>query len=430
MYYTLLVFLIIGQNVSSIKIRPESCTNAMGEKGTCMFVWQCIKQDGVQIGPCVDRFLVGACCSLPKEEDNLVPGSSGSSKNSTVAPFSPTKGDLPIKVKPSSSNMQPVLVTKPQIVMTASPLTIGTSSTVTLNLPTTSTKPVTTQQSTTQTKLVTAQLPTSTTEKPSAAVIDNSDCGIPGVFPKSKVVGGTHSSFGEWPWQVSVRRSSFFGFASTHRCGGAILNANWIATAAHCVDDLLKSQIRIRVGEYDFSTVQEPAPFQERGVEKKVVHPRYNFFTYEHDLALVKLDNPLTLQSHVKPICLPNTDETFVGYNATVTGWGRLSEGGTLPSKLQQVQVPIISNEKCQQMFSAAGRQESIPEIFLCAGYESGGRDSCQGDSGGPLQARRKDGRWFLAGIISWGIGCAEPNMPGVCTRISKFTNWIMQVIS
>ncbi|PRD31562.1 UNVERIFIED_CONTAM: Sb, partial [Trichonephila clavipes] len=229
---------------------------------------------------------------------------------------------------------------------------------------------------------------------------------------------------------VSVRRSSFFGFASTHRCGGAILSASWIATAAHCVDDLLKSQIRIRVGEYDFSTVQEPAPFQERGVDRKVVHPRYNFFTYEHDLALVKLDAPLHLQAHVRPICLPTTDESFVGTNATVTGWGRLSEGGTLPSKLQQVQVPIISNEKCQKMFQTAGRQESIPDIFLCAGYEAGGRDSCQGDSGGPLQAKREDGRWFLAGIISWGIGCAEPNMPGVCTRISKFTSWIKQNIS
>ncbi|VEN46669.1 unnamed protein product, partial [Callosobruchus maculatus] len=229
---------------------------------------------------------------------------------------------------------------------------------------------------------------------------------------------------------VSVRRTSFFGFSSTHRCGGAVLNENWIATAGHCVDDLLTSQIRIRVGEYDFSSMEEQLPHVERSVARKVVHPKYNYFTYEYDLALVQVDKALDFEPHILPICLPGSDDLLVGQNATVTGWGRLSEGGTLPSVLQEVQVPIVSNDRCKSMFLRAGRHEFIPEIFLCAGHEGGGQDSCQGDSGGPLQVKSKDGRYFLAGIISWGIGCAEANLPGVCTRISKFVPWILKTVT
>lgn len=99
------------------------------------------------------------------------------------------------------------------------------------------------------------------------------------------------------------------------------------------------------MGEYDFSHVQEQLPYIERGVAKKVVHPKYNFFTYEYDLALVKLEQPLEFAPHVSPICLPETESLLIGMNATVTGWGRLSEGGTLPSVLQEVSAPIIDTE-------------------------------------------------------------------------------------
>lgn len=104
--------------------------------------------------------------------------------------------------------------------------------------------------------------------------------------------------------------------------------------------------------------------------------------------------------------------------------------GGVLPTVLQEVRVPIISNDRCKNMFLSAGRHEYIPDIFMCAGYDAGGHDSCQGDSGGPLQVQQEDGHWFLAGIISWGIGCGEPSLPGVCTRITKFKQWILSYIS
>lgn len=255
-------------------------------------------------------------------------------------------------------------------------------------------------------------------------------CGMTASYPQTKVVGGKNAAFGAWPWQVSVRKVSFFGFSSTHRCGGAVISSEWIATAGHCVEDLPLQSIRIRVGEYDFGSLSEPFPFIERSARRKVVHPKYNFYTYENDLALVQLDQPIVFPPHIAPICLPPDNIDLLGRNATVTGWGRLNEGGTLPTILQEVRVPIVSNDKCKDMFLSAGRPEYIPDIFLCAGYEEGGRDSCQGDSGGPLQVKGDDGKWFLAGIISWGIGCAEQNLPGVCTRISRFKLWIQSTMS
>lgn len=93
------------------------------------------------------------------------------------------------------------------------------------------------------------------------------------------------------------------------------------------------SQIRIRVGEYDFASAMEPYPYVERGAKRKVVHPQYNFFTYENDLALVQVDEPFDFQPHVSPICLPPDNIELVGRNATVTGWGRLSEGQSLLSQ-------------------------------------------------------------------------------------------------
>lgn len=89
---------------------------------------------------------------------------------------------------------------------------------------------------------------------------------------------------------------------------------------------------------------------------------------------------PVIFQPNVIPVCVPETDESFIGHMAHVTGWGRLYDEGPLPSVLQEVSVPVINNTLCESMYRSAGYIEHIPHIFICAGWKKGGSDSCEGE--------------------------------------------------
>lgn len=185
----------------------------------------------------------------------------------------------------------------------------------------------------------------------------------------------------------------------------------------------------LRLGEYDVSHENEPYPYIERRVQVVAPHPEFDPRTFEYDLALLRFYEPVHYRPNVIPICIPEGNDTYVGKFPTVTGWGRLYEDGPLPDTLQHVEVPVIANKDCETMYKRAGYIEEIPSIFICAGLSKGQKDSCEGDSGGPLVIQ-KEGRWELIGIISWGIGCALPNQPGVYTRITEFSSWINQIVA
>jgi len=148
-------------------------------------------------------------------------------------------------------------------------------------------------------------------------------------------------------------------------------------------------------------------------------HPDYNSASLANDYSILTLASPVTFSSTMRPVCLPeNTSNQYEGVTATVTGWGRLSSGGSTPSTLQEVNVNVISNAQCSNSYSG------ITSVNICAAAP--GKDSCQGDSGGPLIAP-ENGRYAQIGVVSYGIGCALPEYPGVYARVTEVKDWILQ---
>nr|XP_020016213.1 plasma kallikrein [Castor canadensis] len=234
-----------------------------------------------------------------------------------------------------------------------------------------------------------------------------------------RIVGGTNSSLGEWPWQVSLQVKLT---SRNHLCGGSIIGRQWILTAAHCFDGIPFMDVwRIYGGILHLSEITKETPFSK--IKELIIHQNYKISEGGHDIALIKLQAPLNNTEFQKPICLPSKADTHTIYtNCWVTGWGYTKEKGEIQDTLQKVNIPLVKNEECQKRY----RDYVITNQMLCAGYKEGGKDACKGDSGGPLVCKH-NGIWQLVGITSWGEGCARKEQPGVYTKVAEYVDWILE---
>jgi len=188
-------------------------------------------------------------------------------------------------------------------------------------------------------------------------------------------------------------------------CGGTLIGPDIVLGAAHC-------------GGYVGQTVTIGTSIRE--VVDGRMHPSYNSDTSENDFFLHRLGSPVTTTG--AQVTLNNDPAApWAGQALTILGLGLTSEGGSASDSLRDVAVPTISDTGCESAYGSS----YVSDVMFCAG--EGGKDSCQGDSGGPIVIRQ-DMEHVLVGVVSFGIGCARPEYPGIYARVSAAIPWFQSV--
>ncbi|MFP7753158.1 S1 family peptidase [Thermodesulfobacteriota bacterium B35] len=249
------------------------------------------------------------------------------------------------------------------------------------------------------------------------------DAGTDPAPPAGKVLGGSDTAPGSWPWMVALLNAAEPDLYYAQFCGGALISADWVVTAAHCVASADADDIDVAIGIRDLNNFNGP----RLAVNVIVVHPAFSTTSLTNDIALLRLATPAA----VEPLTLfsgqsrDNTPPSLLGRSTTLLGWGLYNTSGYpyFPSILQQVDLPVVSDSLCSSAFGIP-----LADSQICAGYTVG-KDACRGDSGGPLLVQ-VDNRWAHAGLVSYGTNCLQQGgFYGVYTRTSSFIGFIRHYV-
>ncbi|MEX0955046.1 MAG: serine protease [Rhizobiaceae bacterium] len=301
------------------------------------------------------------------------------------------------------------------------------------------------------------------------------------------IVNGLLSEPGAWPWQVRILRSvdDEIGF-----CGGSLISAQWVLTAAHCLRG--RDRFVVGYGSVSLSSLEKveadaffihpdyglpPVPAEEPAA---VVHKTENGKSGSatgsahslgaketrtaptSDVGLLKLAEPLEF---LPTIGLADKDSdmrfNISDTDAVVVGWGATFDfkyenalealydkldtdaiDGFFDSpqlkyatELRHASVKVVDHGSCRDAYRSIARSLTsyvIDETEICAGVPGKVRDSCYGDSGGPLVVENPANpeEYIQIGVVSWGYQCGHPEFPGVYGRVASFHDWIVEIMA
>ncbi|CAL7950481.1 unnamed protein product [Xylocopa violacea] len=244
----------------------------------------------------------------------------------------------------------------------------------------------------------------------------------------TRLNGGSEVLQPEFPWLVSLQWGWLFGYS--HFCSGAIVNDRWILTAGYCALSVPEyGDFIVKAGKTNLRLVENSE--QTVGVEKIIVHEKYNGDVSTYDIALLKLSRPLVLNGYVKAIDFMKSS-AVVCTNATLAGWGSTSRTSNLIllDRLQKAVLPLIDIPTCRKYLEALVGPSSLDASNVCTGPLSGGFSPYNGDTGGPLVFMNGTIPQLL-GLVSWGIfPTGVAGAPMIYTRVFNFIDWINTVIA
>ncbi|XP_013787189.1 chymotrypsinogen A-like [Limulus polyphemus] len=254
---------------------------------------------------------------------------------------------------------------------------------------------------------------------------DECVCGNHSSHLSTRIVNGERTDLNEYPFMVLllIQHNQV-----TSLCGGSLISSVYVLTAAHCVTSrhngvtVSPGDVSISVGEnnVDVMSIQINNMLTPSAV---IAHPQYKKDLFTNDIALIRLNEELSLDETVNTVCLPVSHLSYTGTTATVIGWGLTSAFGEISKEQQEADIRIWDQQKCKNKWITTDVE--IDSSMICAGGDE--TDSCSGDSGGPMVIK-EDGRITIVGIVSFGLElCASSGWPSVYTRVSSFMDWIAE---